>query len=571
MGTLSLVHSPFSEAPLEFSLPAVPPQKNPAGSNTSPIRPSTSPRSQVAENLATPRVLTAPCFPQRLGFPHRLGFLQPWFSAATWFLHYPGFRHQIADCLRAGGPTSKLLSPQLPPTNPAPSFPACPMLARPMPTSQITILSLLCLTLVATGCRKEPAPESANPPAATSPATPAAAVQADTAADVAALEAAGFVLTKNSAGNVVELSIGGSQNITDVLSHLSGVPNVEKATFTGPGIDDNGMENLSAFTRIKRLDFTDSAIADATLATVGKLDTLEALFLRRTGVTNEGLSQLAGLKKLRAIDLRNSNIGDAGMDALVQIESLADIQLEKSKVTDAGLVKLASLKLKSINFNYCTTISNATMKVLGKMPTLESLQADYSKVNDEGMKELAGLRNLKRIRVRGCDVTGTGLAYVKDNPKLARFELRDSSLDAKGLEILSAMPQITFLDMSECRLAKPDDIAKLGKVKNLTYLGLWETKTNDETVAAFGDLTNLTELNLKSASVGDDSLPTLMKLTNLKRLNVAGTLFSDDGFRQLGSLPKLQYLNVANTSIGFDVIDELAESREDLEVVEFEN
>jgi hypothetical protein len=33
----------------------------------------------------------------------------------------------------------------------------------------------------------------------------------------------------------------------------------------------------------------------------------------------------------------------------------------------------------------------------------------------------------------------------------------------------------------------------------------------------------------------------------------------------------LKKLNVANTSIGFDVIDELAESREDLEVVEFEN
>ena len=34
----------------------------------------------------------------------------------------------------------------------------------------------------------------------------------------------------------------------------------------------------------------------------------------------------------------------------------------------------------------------------------------------------------------------------------------------------------------------------------------------------------------------------------------------------MGKLPKLKYLNVANTSIGFDVVDELNESREDLQV-----
>jgi hypothetical protein len=62
-----------------------------------------------------------------------------------------------------------------------------------------------------------------------------------------------------------------------------------------------------------------------------------------------------------------------------------------------------------------------------------------------------------------------------------------------------------------------------------------------------------------------------MKLTNLEDLNVAGTQLTDESFRKLGSLPKLKKLNVANTSIGFDVIDALAEANEDLQVIEFEN
>ena len=78
-------------------------------------------------------------------------------------------------------------------------------------------------------------------------------------------------------------------------------------------------------------------------------------------------------------------------------------------------------------------------------------------------------------------------------------------------------------------------------------------------------------MNLKATSISDESIDTLMKLKNLEDLTVAGTLLTDESFRKLGSLPKLKKLNVANTSIGFDVIDELAESHKDLEVIEFEN
>ncbi|WDQ16670.1 leucine-rich repeat domain-containing protein [Rhodopirellula sp. P2] len=389
---------------------------------------------------------------------------------------------------------------------------------------------------------------------------------------VAALTEAGYILTKNDEGNVVEFSIANQKGgIAESLPHLSGIPNTLIATFNGPGIDDAGMENLTSLAKLKRLTLTDTAITDQTLETVGKMTTLEALFLRRTGVTDEGMELLTGLSKLRAIDLRNSNIGDAGMDSLAKIKTLADVQLEKSKVTDEGLVKLAPLPLKSINFNYCTTINGPTMKMLGQTPTLEQLQGDYSKINDAAMAELKGLSKLTRLRIRGCDVTGEGIQHIANNQALARFELRDSSVDDKGLEVISQLPVVTYVDISECRLASPEGIAQLGKLTGLTYLGLWETKTNDETLAGFGELVNLEELNLKSTSITDESLPVLMKMTKLKTLNVAGTQLGDESFLELAKLPNLKSMNVANTSIGFDVIDALAENHPDLQVIEFEN
>ena len=51
----------------------------------------------------------------------------------------------------------------------------------------------------------------------------------------------------------------------------------------------------------------------------------------------------------------------------------------------------------------------------------------------------------------------------------------------------------------------------------------------------------------------------------------AGTQLTDKSFLAFGKLPLLKKLNVANTDIGFDTIDTLIESRNDLKVIEFEN
>ena len=140
----------------------------------------------------------------------------------------------------------------------------------------------------------------------------------------------------------------------------------------------------------------------------------------------------------------------------------------------------------------------------------------------------------------------------------------------KALEIIASLPNVNYLDLSECRVISPEGIRNLNKLTGLKYLGFWETKLNDDAFNALADLTNLEELDLKATSVTDASVPTILKFQNLKRLNLTGTQLSDTGFIQLKELPNLVWLNVANTNIGFDIIDELA-AREGLEVKEYEN
>ena len=157
------------------------------------------------------------------------------------------------------------------------------------------------------------------------------------------------------------------------------------------------------------IDLSDRTLSEPLITALTKLPKLSVLRLRRTSISDEQLGQFITLK-LRMIDLRNTNITDDGLVHLAKMKSLIDIQLEKSKVTDIGIQQLAGLSLKSFNANYCTSISNRSLAVLAAMPSMEQIQLDYTKINDTGMAVLATASKLTRLRIRGVDVTGAGLA-----------------------------------------------------------------------------------------------------------------------------------------------------------------
>ncbi len=141
-----------------------------------------------------------------------------------------------------------------------------------------------------TGCGKKSANQDEQKPP----------VVNDDPAAVSTLEAlSGTTLTKNDTGNVTKISIASDEGIADALTHLSGLPSLQEARFTGPGVNDEGMSAIESLSSLTRLDLSDSAITDKTLDSVAKLTNLQALFLRRCGVSDEALGKLAGLSKLR--------------------------------------------------------------------------------------------------------------------------------------------------------------------------------------------------------------------------------------------------------------------------------
>ncbi|MEL6898617.1 MAG: adenylate cyclase, partial [Planctomycetota bacterium] len=227
---------------------------------------------------------------------------------------------------------------------------------------------------------------------------------------------------------------------------------------------------------------------------------------------------------------------------------------------------LSKLPLVGINLN-TTGVGDGALEVFGKILTLRSIQMDSTNISDSGMMNLKDLPALQRLRIHYCDITD-GYSALKGKTSLQRLELRDTSIRDEQLKMLCQLPEITYLNLSECRLISAEGLASVGDLKKLTYLGLWETKTNDDSFAAYKGLTSLQTLNLEATGITDESVPLLLTFTQLTDLNLAGTQLTDQGFSQLNQLKNLKKLNVANTRIGFDIIDELFEALPDCDIIE---
>ena len=159
---------------------------------------------------------------------------------------------------------------------------------------------------------------------------------------------------------------------------------------------------------------------------------------------------------------------------------------------------------------------------------------------------------------------------VTDTAAFERRErFRHQHIDDGSLEIIGQLPNLTFLDIGECKVLKGKTIGELGKLTRLTYLELREIKkVTDDNFAALETLINLTELNLEATRISDASVPTLLKMQKLERLSVAGTQMGDKGMVELSKLPAIKWLDLRNCQPKPETVAALKAARPDLEIVE---
>src|SRR5262245_45270194 len=135
--------------------------------------------------------------------------------------------------------------------------------------------------------------------------------------------------------------------------------------------------------------------------------------LARTWATDEDLAYVAQLKALKKLDLSFTLITDKGVKELMALK-LDDLNLETAEaLTDASMnyVKniptLRRLKVRGVD------ITDVGMPAIAQMTGLVSLDLSHTMLEDVGLENLPALTNLEELYLGGNMITGINLNFLK--------------------------------------------------------------------------------------------------------------------------------------------------------------
>jgi len=111
--------------------------------------------------------------------------------------------------------------------------------------------------------------------------------------------------------------------------------------------------------------------------------------------------------------------------SVLGIPSIQSVSVTGPRATHDLIVSLAGLpNLRSLRMEQCS-ISDATVAAVSRFPKIEDVNLDRCPITDESMKSLVQSKTIRRIRVPRTDLTGLGLAHLKNATQLELLDLTD--------------------------------------------------------------------------------------------------------------------------------------------------
>jgi serine/threonine protein kinase len=188
---------------------------------------------------------------------------------------------------------------------------------------------------------------------------------------------------------------------------------------------------------------------------------------------------------------------------------------------------------------------NARLYFLG-----ESIKSGVGTTDEtlSGLKDPTLYPAASRVNLRGTNVSGPGLKYLKGRP-IEDIDLGENKLSAEAIPMLAALRGLKCLCLNHSILPAQVSFAPL-KATNLNELTIADAKVDDRIVADIATLGTISNLNLQAnPAITDASVPALLKMTKLVSLDVSDTSITARGLVELLKLPAIRNLNTADIPI----------------------
>jgi Leucine-rich repeat (LRR) protein len=339
------------------------------------------------------------------------------------------------------------------------------------------------------------------------------------------VESIGGYTTRDTAGNIVELSIARSWSTDSDLDRIVGIQTLKKLDLSFTYVSDAGIEKLKKLKQLEDLTLdTDEFITDAAVAYLRSNRTLKRLNLRGTDITDISMPYIAELTGLKSLNISYTQLGDVGLESLPALTELEELDMGGTRISGRNLSVLKLLpKLKKLSFHgiqrrnagacWSPLITDLDLDTIAMLSGLENLDLGIGislgmggkpagrntsaanegncrvdggiKISDLGIAKLTKLKKLKRLDISGAKLTPAGLAVLQPLPELQRLSVWNcAELDNSAAATLAKMPSLTNLDISYTKIGDAG-LQQLSGLPHLKYLYLTETKVSPDAVTAY--------------------------------------------------------------------------------------
>ena len=197
----------------------------------------------------------------------------------------------------------------------------------------------------------------------------------------------------------------------------------------------------------------------SSLESLSDLVRLEHLTLpQKLGLTVTGAQQIARLTNLKSLRLYHVDVDDASVKELAPLVNLEMLDLSHTRVTDKGLKVIEKMpKLRHLlltRYSVTQQLTDGCISSILRLPNLEVLGIS-GRITNEGMVEIAKATKLRTLSIWNTEVTGDGLAALKDS-------------------------KVERLMISNYQLGQPSSIPNLKKCRSLKSISVNGEPTGEE-------------------------------------------------------------------------------------------
>ncbi len=207
--------------------------------------------------------------------------------------------------------------------------------------------------------------------------------------------------------------------------------------------EDRLIEMLSKLTNLEVIELNQTAISDATVAALCKLQYLTRVSVGETRVSSEGVARLSesltrlhhfelanlttvtdetierlsGIQNLTVLVLTGTHVSDRAIPHLLKLNRLEWLFIADTRITEEGLLRFLGHEKTKHNLARLgankDSVTDKVCTMISQLENVSELALDDSRLTDHGLKELAKCRTLALVSIMNCRATANGVVQLR--------------------------------------------------------------------------------------------------------------------------------------------------------------